>query len=960
MPNGLPCDTPAASSVGSRQASTPPPADWQGEYEEFLSGNWEERQHRKRRIANAVSFLQKNRDAPLVKRMEFLSFKGLSEVEMEEAFEVAGQNQDLIRIMEQSFVPSDYGPTAEEIALAKANQLHTPFRVEDEVWVYDNLQAVYLKGVVCDIDESRTMDDILCVRFAEADTGSEEWKAPGFKSVVADAEPDPDRLRIPNCPILCRKETGRGLLDGIVVQVNEDTCTCDIETSTCELRKAVPWLQLRTVAHPSEPLTEVEINPEEPETDETVGLVVSAYGFPQQGARERGAQARELLALMKGEENARGVETVGQHEDGNLDGEADDLTVEERSTFGANLRSFLRYPYLDLHQRLPKMQTYSDFCQSYAGLAITDTAPSPTESEIRRDVLRLVHDDETGMTEAVDEHMSPPVTPTDANAMALYMAEVTIPDAADITGHASLDEKPSGVGYGFDLSGLAHHPTCPYLLEYNPILEIAWQCRRTDTMFVDPDFPPTDMHIWGPEGPPHPIKDEDMDEGEPEPEPEKYEWRRLSEIHPVPRGFMTGSNLNKMKPGPFTPQWMCAVFSNAYCSLEFETLFSPSQEPSYCGAYTVKLHVDGKFWYVVVDDFVPIYKNHKTLACVRSSVDHEIWPCLLEKVYAKLQRSYHEMSISRTFGPEVVYEDLSTGLAQRDCYRLLTNKNTWFGNMQGRHENQQICTMLAVAPRKTTVSVERKMSRLGIEVGGYHVVQHLLVSMDEKGQQDESSNFVMTSDPWSIVDPEESAQLTTLRACRAHTLRELQKIAHAYTDKTGVACTWLPFAEHMRLFDACITTYSFKNYQRALVKSSFEGRSGGSRFTYDNDQWTNNPQVYISITAKADFAAELCLTDKRFRDDPDGKVDGKVLQLSLLKAPGYNMRAADTSGTILTSNQLLFEDAATIDFYSVYLRCSIDPGGYLLVPEIGTYNSKEAFVLKIWSSAEFSSFLIEE
>ena len=46
------------------------------------------------------------------------------------------------------------------------------------------------------------------------------------------------------------------------------------------------------------------------------------------------------------------------------------------------------------------------------------------------------------------------------------------------------------------------------------------------------------------------------------------------------------------------------------------------------------------------------------------------------------------MSISRTFGPEVVYEDLSTGLAQRDCYRLLTNKNTWFGNMQGRHENK--------------------------------------------------------------------------------------------------------------------------------------------------------------------------------------------------------------------------------------------------------------------------------
>ena len=62
-------------------------------------------------------------------------------------------------------------------------------------------------------------------------------------------------------------------------KVNEDTCTCNIETSTCELRMAVPWTQLRTVAHPHESGTEVEANPEEPETDETVGLVVSAFGI---------------------------------------------------------------------------------------------------------------------------------------------------------------------------------------------------------------------------------------------------------------------------------------------------------------------------------------------------------------------------------------------------------------------------------------------------------------------------------------------------------------------------------------------------------------------------------------------------------------------------------------------------------------------------------------------------------
>ena len=543
--------------------------DWQPEYEEFLSQTWEDRQHRKQRVANGASFLQKGRDAPLVKRLEFLRYKGLSEAEIEEAFEIAGQDQELIRLMEGSFLPSDYGPTAEELALAQANELTTPFRPEDRVWTYVATSGVYYAGWVIDIDESRG-HDILRIRYADAApaelAGHAEWREPGFKGVVADVPPRFDLLRA-GMQVLHRRAAARDMEDALILRLDLEGEECDLLLNDSAKAEGVSLWDVRGTDHPDdeEALRRRKSQLRKWSAGINPGLMTSAYELPVQGVKERKMQARELVALTKGIADARSVSSLAEEaakeaveED---DGEEDaELTFAERYTLGVGLRSFIRYPSVDLADKPPRLRTFADVARAAA-------AELPT----------------------------------------------------------------------FELRAFARHPDCPHLMLYNPILEVVDQCNTQKTMFVDPDFPPIPHSLWGTRGRPRTPPPET---GSTEPKAGgQFEWRRLSEIYARPRCFGTATNASAMQPGPFSAKWMCPVFAAALRGAELETALSPATEPSQCGCYTVRLLIDGRFWWVLVDDFVPVHKGSADPAYLRSGTElqAEIWATLLEKAYAKLQ-----------------------------------------------------------------------------------------------------------------------------------------------------------------------------------------------------------------------------------------------------------------------------------------------------------------------------------
>ena len=123
----------------------------------------------------------------------------------------------------------------------------------------------------------------------------------------------------------------------------------------------------------------------------------------------------------------------------------------------------------------------------------------------------------------------------------------------------------SGVGFGIDLSQHERHKGCRLLHRYNPILDIAAKCFASDSMFVDPDFPPSRWSLYG-EGDCEEAAERNEDE---------YEWRRISELINY-TCITTASTSSSLVPGPFTTPWLPLLVSLLPQTSEFEDALSPS------------------------------------------------------------------------------------------------------------------------------------------------------------------------------------------------------------------------------------------------------------------------------------------------------------------------------------------------------------------------------------------------
>lgn len=61
------------------------------------------------------------------------------------------------------------------------------------------------------------------------------------------------------------------------------------------------------------------------------------------------------------------------------------------------------------------------------------------------------------------------------------------------------------------------------------------------------------------------------------------------------------------------------------------------------GIYTMRLYIEGVWRYLVVDDFLPVDKYGRLLFTKPSLNDTALWPCILEKMLAKLYGGYHAL-----------------------------------------------------------------------------------------------------------------------------------------------------------------------------------------------------------------------------------------------------------------------------------------------------------------------------
>lgn len=76
------------------------------------------------------------------------------------------------------------------------------------------------------------------------------------------------------------------------------------------------------------------------------------------------------------------------------------------------------------------------------------------------------------------------------------------------------------------------------------------------------------------------------------------------------------------------------------------------------GIYCVSLFVDGVETEIVLDDYLPCHPESGLPLFASSLIEGELWPCLLEKAWAKLHRSY---CMARLGSPTITLLALTIG-----------------------------------------------------------------------------------------------------------------------------------------------------------------------------------------------------------------------------------------------------------------------------------------------------------
>ncbi|KPA83243.1 putative calpain-like cysteine peptidase [Leptomonas pyrrhocoris] len=72
-------------------------------------------------------------------------------------------------------------------------------------------------------------------------------------------------------------------------------------------------------------------------------------------------------------------------------------------------------------------------------------------------------------------------------------------------------------------------------------------------------------------------------------------------------------------------------------------LLSLQRGTEFPGIYVMRLHVEGVWRYLIVDDFLPVDKLGRLIFTKPTVNDTAFWPCILEKMLAKLHGGYHAL-----------------------------------------------------------------------------------------------------------------------------------------------------------------------------------------------------------------------------------------------------------------------------------------------------------------------------
>lgn len=531
--------------------------------------------------------------------------------------------------------------------------------------------------------------------------------------------------------------------------------------------------------------------------------------------------------------------------------------------------------------------------------------------------------------------------------------------------HPESQKFKTGFGFGFDTSMYPRHNRSFNHFTLNPIIDVAFQCQKTNRKFIDPDFAPSFFSLFGTDK----VSDLNLHHLPPffTRDPEQLEndvvWRRLSDVFFRPRMHVVDSSPAQLRLGPFTPPWLeCVVLSLCRNPEMVEEIISPGEDGWVFGAYAVRLLVEGQWHYVLVDDFVPCHPKNGQPLCFLTGKESEIYTAIIEKALAKVEGSYVNLylKLRSEVTPGRIWNDLSGYVHEVIEHEYISDKANICGNILGLVNEEA----LDVAP----LHVQAKSH--GEEVAS--LVEHGF-DRDSWWHLDYAVRFWdPPHDPvyFFRVYRGENVSFPVSGSAIQNAVFDGMDIS-VLDELPGVACDssiyfWIDGNRFFDIFERTIVLRELRNSHKAFFEASFANRPNAGPPSH-SAKFFSNPQLYLSVVQQADMIFHIELRDRRLLGGPverkplSKQITGEALQLYVLET--HPVEEAITAQAVKNEPHVYRtisfsqparvsddEDAKT--YPCVTLRCSLPGGCFVLVPTLGC-PAQEEFTICIYSTASF-------
>lgn len=164
--------------------------------------------------------------------------------------------------------------------------------------------------------------------------------------------------------------------------------------------------------------------------------------------------------------------------------------------------------------------------------------------------------------------------------------------------------------------------------------EIENLCNTAGTLYVDTSFPTSDKSLF-------PTNTDPSGQQASSHNNKSIVWQRPKDF-PGTKPYQLYEGMIEpcdIKQGALGNCWfMCAVACIAEFPILVKNIFMQEENVNAYGVYRLRLHKNGQWQQVIVDDQVPCIQNSGPV--YSHNHEEELWVVLLEKAYAKLHGSY--------------------------------------------------------------------------------------------------------------------------------------------------------------------------------------------------------------------------------------------------------------------------------------------------------------------------------